>query len=209
MTSSCGIIAVRCTGEPSLTICAGSATCSGPPSATWRIPASRKASRSRPRNRLRALRQSYTKPYSSHLCLKAGSLLLPDLPSAAARIASPWQRRLDAEEVRRTSELDDSCRNAQHAQALHHAQHDLASLLFAQMAKQFDRAEPGECGSDEEPCQQGDAAIGSNSNDGKDGPDREKVLRMSYARGQRNQGRESRAHIGPLLISRLLLPRQP
>src|SRR5262249_11256714 len=77
------------------------------------------------------------------------------------------------------------------------------------MAKQFDRAEPGEPGPDEEPCQQGDAAVGSNSKDGEDGPDRDKILRVSYARRQRYQGRESRADIGPLLIPRLLLLRQP
>src|SRR5215469_2051768 len=76
------------------------------------------------------------------------------------------------------------------------------------MAKQFDRAEPGERGPHKEPCQQDDAAVGANSKDGEDGPDREKILRVSYARRQRYQGRESRAHIGPLLVPRLLLLRQ-
>jgi ribosomal protein L32 len=52
--------------------------------AMWRIPASRKASRSRPRKKI----------------------------SLARVTASPWQRCSNAEEVRRAGELDESCRNA-------------------------------------------------------------------------------------------------
>src|SRR6266536_3022553 len=134
---------------------------------------------------------------------------LPQWPQPVGLNTSPCQQRCsDAEEVRRTGELDKSCRNAQHAQALHDAQHDLASLLLAQMAKQFDRAEPGESGPDEESCEQSDAAVGFNSKDDKDSPDREKILRVSYARGHGYQGRESRPHIGPLLVLPLLLLRQ-
>src|SRR5262245_64321833 len=77
------------------------------------------------------------------------------------------------------------------------------------MAKQFDRAEPGESGPDEESREQSDAAVGSNSEDGEDGPDREKILRVSDARRHGYQGCEAGPHIGPLLVPRLRLLRQP
>src|SRR5262249_56364858 len=83
------------------------------------------------------------------------------------------------------------------------------SLLLSQSAKQFDRAEPGESGPDEESREQSDAAAGSNSEDGEDGPDCEKILRVIYARRYGYQGCEAGPHISPLLVPRLRLLRQP
>ena len=56
MIWSSGTIAAPCTGEPISTICAGSATCSAPPSPTWPTRASRKASLSRRRSKLSRFR---------------------------------------------------------------------------------------------------------------------------------------------------------
>src|SRR5712671_6398661 len=114
----------------------------------------------------------------------------------------------NAEQVQPSAELDQSRRDAQHTQSLHHSEHDLSSLLFTETAKQFDRAEPCNQAPDEEPCEKSDATIRPNSKNGEDSPYRKKIFRVGYARGHGYQDSESHAHIGPFLPSRLLLLRE-